>query len=293
MIRIYSIVLIILGILVFLYGLYIIIAKKPLITKIKQPIFRHHKNFVGKTILYVGFVFMFAGFTAIIQFDFSIFALIVMLIVVLKKRYEESKSLNSISFHNFSEYYGDHISVDEESNNKLNKICSLIQGGERDIKKIAEESSCTIEECVFKIKYLINIKKIDNFKINHYTKKLYILTPEDEKLLEKYNSFLYGSHPQIDVIAKSFAVQENKSVEEEKEIIFNELKYLDDRKLLNGITFNEVDKKLVYFDVKNKKSSNLITVHCPNCGALNDISIGDKERCIYCNTIIVGDDNDD
>ena len=59
------------------------------------------------------------------------------------------------------------------------------------------------------------------------------------------------------------------------------------------ITFNEVDGKLIYFDVKDKKSSNLITVHCPNCGALNDISIGDKERCAYCNTIIVGDEEDD
>ena len=48
---------------------------------------------------------------------------------------------------------GRNVSENEELSNKLNKICSLIQGGERDIKKIAEGSSCKIEECVFNIKY--------------------------------------------------------------------------------------------------------------------------------------------
>ena len=293
MINFYSVSLFIIGVLAIIYGLYIIIAKRPLITKIKQPIFRYHKNFIGWTIIFAGLVFIMGGLIATVFYDNSLIIVGGLLLFVLGNRYEESRKLNSISFDNFKEYFGDNVSENKELSEKLNKICSLIQGGERDIKKIAEESSCKVEECVFNIKYLKNTKKIPDYNIDTYHLRLLNLTPEDEKLLKKYKPILYGSHPQIDVIARSLASQDGKTIEEEKELVFNELKYLDDRKLLNGIVFNEVDKKLVYYDVKNANSSNLVTVHCPNCGALNDINIGSKERCIYCNTIIVGDDNDD
>lgn len=292
MIDLYMFFLFVLGIVFILYGLYVILAKKPLITRINQPIFKYHKNFVGKTIIIIGFIFIVGGVIALVYFEASFIITLALIISFLEKRARETSSLNSISFDNFSEFYGKNVSENEELSNKLNKICSMIENGERDIKKIAEASSCTMEECVFNLKYLKNTKRIEEFNIDTYNMKLYTLSSEDEKLLKKYRSFLYFSHSQFDTIVQTLAKQENKSSEEEKETVFNELKYLDDKKLLKGISFNEVDKKLIYYDI-SKNTTKLKTVHCPNCGALIDINIGSKERCIYCNTIIIGDDYHD
>ena len=220
-----------------------------------------------------------------------IIALFVKILSSIKK--DDENEFNENSFQRFAKFYGETIPSDAEFNNKLNKICSLIKGGETDIKKIAELSSCTEAECIFKIKYLKNKRMIEDYNIDTFKMRLYTLNAEDERLLKKYNTFLYGTHPQIDVIAHILAKQENKTVDEEKEIIFKELKYLDDRNLLNGIKINDVDKKLIYYTVEKRKTSNLLTVHCPNCGALNDIDEGNKTRCAYCNTIIEGDKNND
>ena len=220
-----------------------------------------------------------------------IIALFVKILSSIKK--DDENEFNENSFQRFAKFYGETIPSDAEFNNKLNKICSLIKGGETDIKKIAELSSCTEAECIFKIKYLKNKRMIEDYNIDTFKMRLYTLNAEDERLLKKYNTFLYGTHPQIEVIAHILAKQENKTVDEEKEIIFKELKYLDDRNLLNGIKINDVDKKLIYYTVEKRKTSNLLTVHCPNCGALNDIDEGNKTRCAYCNTIIEGDNNHD
>ena len=220
-----------------------------------------------------------------------IIALFVKILSSIKK--DDENEFNENSFQRFAKFYGETIPSDAEFNNKLNKICSLIKGGETDIKKIAELSSCTEAECIFKIKYLKNKRMIEDYNIDTFKMRLYTLNAEDERLLKKYNTFLYGTHPQIDVIAHILAKHENKTVDEEKEIIFKELKYLDDRNLLNGIKINDVDKKLIYYTVEKRKTSNLLTVHCPNCGALNDIDEGNKTRCAYCNTIIEGDNNHD
>ena len=220
-----------------------------------------------------------------------IIALFVKILSSIKK--DDENEFNENSFQRFAKFYGETIPSDAEFNNKLNKICSLIKGGETDIKKIAELSSCTEAECIFKIKYLKNKRMIEDYNIDTFKMRLYTLNAEDERLLKKYNTFLYSTHPQIDVIAHILAKQENKTVDEEKEIIFKELKYLDDRNLLNGIKINDVDKKLIYYTVEKRKTSNLLTVHCPNCGALNDIDEGNKTRCAYCNTIIEGDNNHD
>lgn len=219
-----------------------------------------------------------------------------MIILFFTKESGNNKLDNNFSensFQNFAKFYGETIPSDAEFNNKINKICSLINGGETDIKKIAEASSCTEAECIFKIKYLKNKRMIEDYNIDTYKMRLYTLTSEEERLLKKYNYFLYGSHPQIDVIAHVLAKQENKTVEEEKEVIFKELKYLNDRNLLNGIILNEIDKKLIYYTVEKRKTTNLKTVHCPNCGALNDIEEGNKTRCNYCNSIIVGENYHD
>ena len=90
MINFYSVSLFIIGVLAIIYGLYIIIAKRPLITKIKQPIFRYHKNFIGWTIIFAGLVFIMGGLIATVFYDNSLIIVGGLLLFVLSKRYEES-----------------------------------------------------------------------------------------------------------------------------------------------------------------------------------------------------------
>ena len=71
--------------------------------------------------------------------------------------------------------------------------------------------------------------------------------------------------------------------------IFEELNYLDEKGLLNGLRIDDVDRTIFYYSIEKKKThSNLITVHCPNCGALNDVNTDGKVYCSYCKNIIVG-----
>ena len=73
----------------------------------------------------------------------------------------------------------------------------------------------------------------------------------------------------------------------EKEKVFEELKYLVDNDLINGVILNEIDETITYYSIeKHKNNKNIVTISCPSCGALNDINIGDKKRCEYCKTIL-------
>ena len=56
--------------------------------------------------------------------------------------------------------------------------------------------------------------------------------------------------------------------------------------MINGIKINEVDKEIIYYTIEKSKVTDLISVECDNCGAINDVDRGIKTRCKYCNTII-------
>ena len=112
---------------------------------------------------------------------------------------------------------------------------------------------------------------------------------EEKKLLEKYNNFLYLSHFQIDEIVLNLQNTTIENKDEMKEKVLNELLFLENKGLLNGITINLVDKKIIYYSLeKHKKELDYLTIECENCGALNDVNIGSKTRCEYCETIIDG-----
>lgn len=78
-----------------------------------------------------------------------------------------------------------------------------------------------------------------------------------------------------------------ENLEEYKTQVYEDLKKLNEKNLINGIKLNEVDKEILYYTIeKRKKDKDIISIRCENCGAINDVNRGSKTRCEYCDTII-------
>ena len=104
-------------------------------------------------------------------------------------------------------------------------------------------------------------------------------------VIRKFNGFY--NHLTISEMASRLQGASIANLEKYKEQVFNELKMLYDKDLINGVKLNEVDKEILYYTVeKNKKEKDFISIRCKNCGAINDVNRGNKTRCEYCNTII-------
>ena len=219
-----------------------------------------------------------------------IFRLLDYFITNLKYK-KQLEKINQDSYQRYAKFFGNIVPSDGDFNAKVNKILDSIKFGETDIKTIAEKSNCTYPECILKIKYLKNKRLIDNYYVDSANLIIYPCTKEDEKLVNKYKLSIYQKHLSINEMADSLYQLNpyNFTKEEYKDKIFNDLKYLDSKNLLSGIVLNDVDKTIKYYSVEKKKGSNLVTVHCPNCGALNDVDVNSKTRCSYCNTIISAD----
>lgn len=203
---------------------------------------------------------------------------------------ELSKSIiNELSYQHYAKFHNNAVPHDEKFEEKINKISNLIQIDKiMDIKEIAEKSGCTYDECILKIGYLKNKRLIGTYHIDKNTEKLIPCSQKDFKLIEKYKPYIYYNHLQPKDIAIRMPGVTSEKLKEAEEKIYNEILYLEKNDLLNGIKINEVDKKIVYYAVeKNMVKDDLITLSCPNCGALNDVNRGSKTRCEYCNSIIV------
>ena len=198
--------------------------------------------------------------------------------------------VNEESFQKYAKFYGNTVPKDEKFDIKLNTIYELItKNKESDIKKIADSSDCTLEECVLKIKYLKNKRLLGDYYIDTSNMKLLPCNLEDQKLLDKYKPFIYRSHLQINEIANLISNKGYKSINELRDEVYNELNYLDDKGLLNGIKIDDVDRVIIYYTIEKRKVvSNYESIHCPNCGAINDVEVSGKVRCGYCKTIIKG-----
>ena len=188
------------------------------------------------------------------------------------------------------EIYGEVDSSNNDFDTKVNSILTCIKKGETDIKEIAKASQCTYPECVMKIRYLKTSKMLEDYYLDPINLKIFPCDKEDEALLKKYIDRLYKKHLSVEDMAETMYKFDpyNKTKEEYRDEIFNDLKYLSSKKLLNGIVLNEVDKTIKYYLDQNKETD-LVTVHCPNCGSLNDVDVDSKTRCKYCNTIIIVD----
>ena len=195
--------------------------------------------------------------------------------------------VNEDSYQKYAKFYGNTIPGDADFNYKINIICDLVKKGEYDIKKIAEKSNCTLEECVLKIRYLKNKRIIGDYYVDTNNFKLLPCSSEDQKLIEKYKPFVYGSHLQVDEIANVISNKNYKSIYDLRDEVYNELVYLNDKGLINGIKIDDVDRKIIYYTIEKRKVvEGYESVHCPSCGALNDVEINGKVRCSYCKTII-------
>lgn len=197
-------------------------------------------------------------------------------------------NINEWSFQRYAKFYGNMILRDENFIQKMEIITDLVVRQKvEDIYFIAEEAGCTYEECILKIKYLKNKLVIGDLYIDHLNGVLKKCSDYEQSLLDKYNHFLYSNHFSLEDMALQMPQTSSLNIEKQKDIIFQELCYLDDRSLINGIILNRVDKKIIYYSVeKHKKEKDLITINCPNCGAINDVNRGGKARCEYCGTII-------
>ena len=200
----------------------------------------------------------------------------------------DKRHITEESFQNYAKFYGTYIPRDGDFNSKLMCIYNLIRDKEYNIREISEKSNCTIEETVLKIRYLKNKRVIGDLYIDTNNLLLIPCSKEDAELIDKYKAYIYGSHLQINEIANLIPNKGYKDINELRDEVFNELIYLDSKGLINGIRINTVDRKIIYYTIEKKKKHDYETIHCPNCGAINDVDSDSKVRCGYCNGIIKG-----
>ena len=201
----------------------------------------------------------------------------------------DKKHVNEESYQNYAKFYGNTIPSDKKFNEKLNSILFLIRNKEHSIRKIAEKSNCTLEECVLKIRYLKNKRLLGDYYIDTNNFILLPCSGEDQELLDKYKPYIYGSHLQVNEIANLVSNKGYKDIHELRDEVYNELKSLDDKGLLNGLKIDDVDRRIIYYTLEKRKyDTSYESIHCPNCGAINDVEVKGKCRCGYCSSIIKG-----
>lgn len=203
----------------------------------------------------------------------------------------DTKHVNENSFQRYAKFYGEIYPSDENFDVKLNSIYKMVSSGVYDIKKISERTNTTIPECIIKIRYLKNKRLIGDLYIDTVNLKLFPCSSDDEKLLDKYKPYIYGSHLQVDEITSMVSNPNYLDVKSLRKEVLSDLIYLNNKGLLNGIRIQEVDGEIIYYTIEKRKVfSDLETVHCSNCGALNDVDKKGKVRCSYCDSIIMGSD---
>ena len=202
----------------------------------------------------------------------------------------DRKNISEESYQQYAKFYGNIVPTDVKFDEKLIKISDLILKNKvTDISVIAEKSYCNVTECILKIQYLENKGCINNFYIDTVNNILVPCSKEDEEIINKYKPYIYNSHLQLNEILSVIPNPKCLSVTELKDSIFRDLNYLDEKGLLNGVRVDDVDGTITYFNINsNKGNSDLETVHCSNCGALNDVDVNGKARCAYCKNIVVG-----
>lgn len=198
--------------------------------------------------------------------------------------------INEDSFQRYAKFFGSYIPTDDEFIKKLNSIyIAIIKDKDTKISSIAKKSHCSSEECVLKIRYLKNKRMLGDFYIDTMHDELVMCSEEDSKLLEKYKPYIYHSHLQIDEIANILPNKDYLDIHAIRDKVFEELNYLDNKGLLNGLIIDDVDRTITYYTIEKKKTNKgYESVHCPNCGALCDVQVDGKTRCNYCNGIVNG-----
>ena len=228
---------------------------------------------MGNILIIIGFIILLVGLSP----------------MFIKKK-EKKVNISEWSYKRYANFYGKMELADKDFYAKIDKIYNYIVNEKKNnIKEIAELSGCTYEECILKIRYLKNKRKIGDYYIDHINGFIVECPKEQQELLDKYKQFIYVEHLQIEDMARRDPNTTLETLSQKMEQVKIEVKYLIDLDLLNGVKYNEVDNTLIYYSVeKHAKEKDLISVECPTCGALNDVDRNGKVKCVYCSNIIEG-----
>jgi len=221
-----------------------------------------------------------------------IFIVLVSFLYLFSVEKYKSGNINQWSYQRYAKFFGMNTFTENDFDKKIKKIEHLINiENERELKEIAKKSNCYYEECILKIRYLMNKRRIKKMYIDTKNKLLVPCDTEDMKLVNKYAPYIYRNHMQIESIAVRMPGSTKEKLPQIQEQIFNDLVYLDDKGLLNGIILDRVDRTLTYYSVeKHAKAKYFVSMNCRNCGGLNDVPRGGKARCEYCETILENKD---
>ena len=207
---------------------------------------------------------------------------------IIKQNEKKGKNISEWSYQRFCLFYGNMILPDPNFNSKLESIKkSILEDKLENIDEIAMKAGCSFDECILKIRYLKNKLVLGDYAIDRYSRKIKMCSPEEKKLLDKYHDLLYVKHYQIDEMATEVPNYHNMPIAILKEDILKDIKYLNDKMLINGITFKEDEKRIIYYSVeKNKREETHKTINCPKCGALVGVPNNGQGKCIVCGTIV-------
>lgn len=221
-----------------------------------------------------------------IRFIMILFILIIILVAIYI-RLKETK-IKQKHFHNYLEFLESIKNKEPIYYNQMITIIHLINEKKmRDLKKIAKLSGCEYYETILKIKVLKSQKAIENYYIDIQNGILNPCSEKDKQLIEKYDQFIYGKQLQPEEIAKSFPRTTLMNLDLSINLVLEELAYLDEKGLLNGINIDLVDRKIIYYDIESsKKGKDYVSITCDSCGAPNDVPRKGKARCKYCNRIL-------
>ena len=205
---------------------------------------------------------------------------------IFKKKEEEKKeNINEWSYQRFGNFYGENILPDKLFSPKISKVLDCIKKKEMEsIEEIAKEANCTYDECLIKIKYLKNKRALGDYYIDYINKRVSKCEPKDLEILNKYREDIYFNHASIEEMAYTQSKKSDKSLEELKEEVYNDIVYLFNKGVLNGIKLDNEKKTIIYYTVEKKKIALYYnSINCPYCGVLIEVPKGGSEICSYCN----------
>jgi ssDNA-binding Zn-finger/Zn-ribbon topoisomerase 1 len=208
---------------------------------------------------------------------------------------KKNRNISGWSYQRFARFYGYDVLPDQELASKLEKIKKHILNDKLEsIEEIAQKSGCTFDECILKIRYLKNKRVIGDYSVDRVSGRIKPCSPEELKLTEKYGDLVYSKRYQIPDMAKEVPNYHNMPHAILREDIFKDIKYMNDRMLLNGIKLNESERKIVYYTLeKHEKAELYDTLNCPSCGALVDVLRDGTVSCPKCGAVVKGTQNKD
>lgn len=218
-----------------------------------------------------------------------IISILLLVITIILFKNKNIKFIKENSYQDYTKFYGQESLKDPKFIKKMKIIYQQItKYCENNINTIAELSGCTYTECILKIRYLKNLHKIsEEYFIDEINGIVNLCSKEEQELLKKYRPYIYRNRLQIPEIAARLPEVTNKNRKEIEKKVLQDLIYLDEKDLLDGLLLNRVDGTITYYDFKKHKyMKDKITVNCQNCGAPAEVNRGGKTWCSYCGSIV-------